>query len=130
MQDDDPISLSPDAQRDFIRMIDSDDEPPESLKRAYEQVLEQRRGHTTTGMKSAYQWVDEGVPMPSGKPDDRDRYVRWVAMIQEDAVSCYSFTEAVTAVEKAAAEVEAGASFDILRAAIAALSSLKAKTEE
>lgn len=47
--------------------------------------------------KSPEEWVDDGVPWPP----QRDTMIRWVALIQEDAVSCYSVTEAIEEVEEA-----------------------------
>jgi hypothetical protein len=67
-------------------------------------------------MKSAFEWVDSGVPMISGKPDDRDRFVRWVAEIQEDATKCYEITAAIEEVEASfghlLAEVDLAGSLD------------------
>lgn len=53
-------------------------------------------------IKSAEEWVDGGVPLPSGDPlKDKPRYVRWVAMIQEDAVKCYETSATIEEVEEA-----------------------------
>ena len=52
-------------------------------------------------IKSAEDWVDDGIPMLSGKPEDRQRYIRWVAKIQEDAVKCYETTATIEEVEQA-----------------------------
>ncbi|NBW42156.1 hypothetical protein EBR25_14380 [bacterium] len=48
-------------------------------------------------IKTPDEWVDEGVPWPP----QRETMVRWAALIQEDAVSCYTVTEAIEKVESA-----------------------------
>lgn len=53
-------------------------------------------------MRVAEEWVDGGIPWPP----TRDTMLRWVAEIQEDAVSCYATTAAIEAVEEAVQQVE------------------------
>ena len=42
-------------------------------------------------MKTPAEWVDDGVPWPP----ERESMIRWVALIQENAVKCYTIDEAI-----------------------------------
>jgi len=48
-------------------------------------------------MKTPSEWVDDGAPWPP----DRETFIRWVALIQEDAVKCYTVDEAIDEADEA-----------------------------